>query len=380
MSEANLTSSAVPTVASEHSIAKLIRRARETSIPWIIDGLWQQGGIVIVHSLEEEFKSIFSYQIAEAIAAGSPLLRTWQVPRPRRVGIFETEMDDLEVGKRLGKMFPQGDWPDNLIVSDAALMTEFRRKPIREAKMECLKSWMKSNEIEILAWDTVNSILATGEPNSEKSVSQFYDGLALLPQKGTLLVRHDSKPSKDTVQRHPNQRVRGSNRLVEDASTVIHLSRPDKSQNKVRLTIGKLRNAAKPDPMELWFDAGTFRLTPLPPVAALLEDGPRTRQELIKCIYARFALKERAIDTSLKDLQPLLIESQRGHNRVFALNNKAIPSSDSPAVRWWPLIRGSETHGGEMQGCISIRSTSIDQSLDGQSVQAIGAVTIASDR
>jgi AAA domain len=380
MSEASLASSAALTVASEHSIAKLIRRARETSIPWIIDGLWQQGGIVIVHSLEEEFKSIFSYQIAEAIAASSPLLRTWQIPRPRRVGIFETEMDDLEVGKRLGKMFPQGDWPVGLIVSDAVLMTEFRKKLTRETKMQCLERWMKLNEIEILVWDTVNSILATGEPNSEKSVSQFFDGLALLPQKGTLVVRHDLKPSKDTVQRHTNQLVRGSNRLVEDASTVIHLSRTDKAQNRVRFLVGKLRNGAKPDPMELWFDAGTFRLTPLPPVAAMLEDGPRTRQDLIKCIGERFALKERAIDTSLKELQPLLIESQRGHNRVFALNEKAIPSSDSPVTRWWPLLRAPETHQGEMQGCSSIRSASVDQTPDGQWVQAIEAVTIASDR
>jgi hypothetical protein len=212
----------------EHSIEKLIRLARETSVPWVVKDLWQENGIVIVHSLEEEFKSIFSYQMAKAIAAGSPLLRTWQVPRPRRVGIFETEMDDLEVGKRLSKMFPQGDWPDSLIVSDAALMTEFRKKLTREGKMQCLDRWMKLNEIEILVWDTVNSILATGEPNSEKSVSQFFDGLALLPQKGTLLVRHDVKPSKDSEHRSSNQLVRGSNRLVEDASTVIHLSRPDK--------------------------------------------------------------------------------------------------------------------------------------------------------
>jgi hypothetical protein len=370
MSEASLTSSAVPMVASEHSIAKLIRLARETSIPWIIDGLWQQGGIVIVHSLEEGFKSIFSYQMAEAIAAGSPLLRSWQVPRPRQVGIFETEMDDLEVGKRLGKMFPQ-DWPESLIVSDQTLITEFRKKLTRESKMQCLDRWMKLNEIEILVWDTVNSMLATGEPNSEKSVSQFFDGLALLPQKGTLLVRHDLKPSKDTEHRHTNQLVRGSNRLVEDASTVIHLSRTDKALNRVRLMVGKLRNGAKPDPMELWFDAATFRLTPLPPVAAMLEDGPRTRQDLIKCIGERFALKERAIDTSLREFQPLLIESQRGHNRVFALNDKAIPSSDSPATRWWPLLRVPETHGGEMQGCISIRSTSVDQSLDGHFNPAI---------
>jgi hypothetical protein len=64
----------------EHSIARLIRRSRTTKIPWIIEGLWQEGGIVIVHSLEETFKSVFCYQIAEAVAAGSTLLRSWTIP------------------------------------------------------------------------------------------------------------------------------------------------------------------------------------------------------------------------------------------------------------------------------------------------------------
>ncbi len=89
---------------SEHSVAALIRKAKETRLRWVIRGLWQEGGIALVHSLEEEFKSVFAYQIAETVAAGDRLLRMWDAPRKRRVGIFETEMDDLETGRRLSMM------------------------------------------------------------------------------------------------------------------------------------------------------------------------------------------------------------------------------------------------------------------------------------
>ena len=338
------TSSSVP--ATEHSIARLIRRAEETTIPWIVEGLWQEGGIAIVHSLEEEFKSVFSYQMAEAVASGLPLLRTFKVPKGRRVGIFETEMDDLEVGKRLSRMYPRKDFPEKLIVSDGELIKEFRRETTLQTKIECVGKWIRQNTIEVLVWDTINSVLAATEPNSEIGVSRFFDQLALLPLKGVLLVRHDAKPSKDSVNRSSNQLVRGSNRLVEDASLVIHLRRQDKAQNKVRLEIGKLRNAPKPDPAELWFDIGTFRLTPLPPVAALLESGPKARGELIKEANERFGLKQRAVDEAISEIRPILLDERDGHKLVLKLNPNAPHDASSPSLPWRSLLHRVRTLPG----------------------------------
>jgi hypothetical protein len=331
------TSSSVP--ATEPSIARLIRLAEETTIPWIVEGLWQEGGIAIVHSLEEEFKSVFSYQIAEAVASGLPLLRTFKVPKGRRVGIFETEMDDLEVGKRLSRMYPRRDFPEKLIVSDGELIKEFRRETTLQTKMERVGKWIRQNGIEVLVWDTINSVLAATDPNSEVGVSRFFDRLALLPLQAALLVRHDGKPSKDSANRSSNQLVRGSNRLVEDASLVIHLQRQDKAQNKVRWEVGKLRNAPKPEPIELWFDIKTFRLTPLHPVAALLESGPKARGELIEQANARFGLKQRAVDAAISELRSLLYEEREGHKRVFKLNANPPDDSSFPWPPWWSLLQ-----------------------------------------
>lgn len=364
---------------SQDSIGTLIKLAKETKIPWLIGDLWQEGGIAIIHSLEEEFKSVCAYQIAEAIAAGTPLLRVWSVPQARRVGIFETEMDDLEVGRRLGTMYANEGWPTGLVVSDSGLLKSFRTYETLKDRMRCLEGWLVSNQLEILIWDTVNSALAVGDPNSEASVSRFFDQLSLLPLKGTLLVRHDVKPSRDTTQRASNQKVRGSNRLVEDASLVIHLARQDKASHKVRLEVGKLRNAPKPDPLELWFDASTFRLTPLPPVAAILESGSLTREELVKQAVSRFGIKARAVDEHCRELQSCLGKSQDGHRRVLTLNRNAIldPEPDSPTARWWELLMPAATPTGETQPCITTLSPPPD--LDEPSPEAAPCIVLGAE-
>jgi AAA domain len=323
---------------TESSIGALIRYAKETKIPWTIEGLWQEGGIAIIHSLEGEFKSILSYQIAEAVATGSRLLRAWRVPHARRVGILETEMDDLEVGLRLGAMYPDDNWPHTLEVSERSLVDEFRKGLTLGERIACVDRWLKEKQVDVLVWDTINSILATGDPNSERSVSQFFDAVALLPLKGILMVRHDVKPSRDAALRSTNQLVRGSNRLVEDASLVIHLRRKDKAANKVIMEVGKLRNGTIPDPIELWFDAGRFRLTPLPPIVALLEAGSLSREELIEQAQKRFNLKQRAVDEHRAQLSSFVDEAKDGHRKILSLNYDFRPDPDSDAAKWWGLV------------------------------------------
>jgi hypothetical protein len=349
---------------SEHSIQKLINHALNNPVHWIIEGLWQEGGIAIVHSLEEEFKSVLAYQMGEAVAAGTPLLRLWDVPKSRRTGFFETEMDDLEMGRRLGIMYPHAGFPEQLVVSNEELLKEFRKRAKMNEKFECLDGWIRSQQLEILVWDTINSTLAAGgDPNSERTGSLFYDMVALLPLKGLLVVRHDIKPSKDTSQRGSNQLVRGTNRLVEEASLVLYLKRKTKASHMVRFEVGKLRNAPKPELMELWFDAGRFGLSLIPPVPALLESGSLTRQELLEQAESRFQLKKRTVDEHRTKLASFLVETMVGHQRVVALDYSAKPDPDSDVARWWPLLKRPETPPGEMQPCSSIGGTPMDEPL-----------------
>jgi hypothetical protein len=325
-----------------HSIARLVRQAELYKDSWHVKGVWQQNAIMVVHSLEGEFKSIIAYQIAEALATATPLLRMWNVPAVRRVAVLQTEMAENQVGDRLKIMYPDGRIPTNLIVSDESLATTIRKSFYGQEKMEVIHNWMVAEHIDVLVWDTINSVLSSyGNPNSEEAAADFYNHLALLPHEGALVVRHDSKPSRDTESRQKNQKIRGSNLHAEIASTVIGLERPDKRSNKVILEIGKLRHDTVPEPLECWFDVGTMRLTLLPPPIALLERGPMTREALNHELSERFKLKERTSDDLVGQLENegFLLGETQGHKRIWSLNPKAVAKPETPAAIWLPLVK-----------------------------------------
>jgi hypothetical protein len=84
--------------------------------------------------------------------------------------------------------------------------------------------------------------------------------------------------------------------------------------------------------MTLWFDAKTFRLTPLPPVIALLEDGEATRRELVIAGSARFGLSERKVDEMLSLQKAFLRESQKGHEKVFRIEMEHLGGAEWGAL------------------------------------------------
>jgi hypothetical protein len=311
-----------------HSVAKLIRAAEENQQSWLIEGLWQPNAIVAVHSLEGEFKSILAYQIAEALATGQVLMEKWVVPEPVRVAVLQTEMPDNMVGERLKAMYPEGEIPQNLIVSNYAVKIGLLQKFMPADKFQLIHNWLKHEKARVLVWDTINSVLASfGNPNSEEATARFYSHLEQLPVDGILVVRHDGKPSKDTQLRQSNQQIRGSNLHAEIASAVIQLQRPDRRSNRAVMEIGKLRHDCVPEPIECWFDAGKMRLTvQSPPVAVLQEEAePLTREELNSALARRFGIEGRVADDLMSQLKStaVLIPGKRGHERTWALARPA---------------------------------------------------------
>lgn len=324
----------------DHSISRLIKNADECVQEWNIEDLWQTRSILMVHSLEGEFKSIFAYQVAEALATGSPLLRRWNAPAARRVGILQTEMSDLQVGKRLKQMYSDGRIPANLIVSNEWLQTQLRAKFGPDEKFKVIHRWLLDEGIDVLIWDTINSVLCScGNPNTEEATNRFYEFLNLLPARSSLAVRHDGKPSKDSLQRAGNQKVRGSNAHVEIASAVVHLQRPDKRSCEVTLDVGKLRHGLSPAPFKCWFEQKSMRLSPVPPIVALLEERPLSREQLNAGLLDRFGIKERTADKQVAEMGTLISRSAAGHERMLELNRSANPDPDSDEGNWWSLLK-----------------------------------------
>jgi hypothetical protein len=102
------------------------------------------------------------------------------------------------------------------------------------------------------------------------------------------------------------------------------------------MEVGKLRYGRKPEPLALWFDAQDFRLTPLPPVIAVLEKGSLTRQQVIVDCDERFGVKSRKADELIADERDFLIDSQEGHQRILKIDPER--AKQAP---WHPLLESA---------------------------------------
>lgn len=321
--------STFPNTWSARDLIELAKR--KPPVP-IIEGLLNEGDILLLHGTEESFKSVFVVQCAEAIATGKPFLRKWRVRGERRVGIIETEMHAAMMGERLTKMFPSGNAPEHIYFMDDVLLKKWRREGI-PGKFDIIEDWIYEADLQVLMIDTANDFFRGDDSASEERVvGEFFDKLRNIEVAGRIIVRHDRKRREVDDSSHSNELIRGSAEWKEDPEAIIHLKRIDKRTHEVQMEVGKLRYATKPEPCDLWFDSGDFRLVPLPPVIAALASGPKTRQEIVTHCE-RFGLKERAVDDQLSDLRGFLKTGQAGHERTYEIDVAKCTNAD-----WYPFF------------------------------------------
>lgn len=316
------------------SAQDLIEHSKEQPPEAIIDGLLNVGSTLLLHGNEENFKSIFVLQLAESLATGTPLLRHWTVPKVRTVGVVDTEMNAASLGVRLQKMFSSGDTPKQMLFLDKEMVDRWRRNKM-DGKFEILDDWVHHSAIEVLIMDTVNDFFRGKDenPSDERAVGYFFDRMRDIPARARILVRHDRKKKENDGVTDSNQLIRGSSRFKEDPETILSLARKDRRTHQVRMEAGKVRYAAKPEPQDLWFDAGSFRLTPLPPLIAVLERGIKTREELLAECQSRFGIAQRSVDDMVDAGREFLLSGQDGHKRTLQIDpERAI---NAP---WWNIL------------------------------------------
>jgi hypothetical protein len=316
------------------SAADLIQLAQEHPPQPLVDGLLTIGDILLVHGPEESFKSVFVVQIAESIATGNPLFNTFGVPHPKRVGVIETEIHEPMLGRRLARMYPDGNPPQNLCFLSANSMRGWRRLDMRN-KFDFIKRWVDQQRISVLVIDIATDFFRGDDnPSDERDAGGFFDEVRNMGMAGCILVRHNRKRRDSDHDAYPNEAIRGSAEWKEDPEAIVGLTRVDKRTNKVVWEVGKLRYAGKPDPLDLWFDADCFRLTPLPPVVEVLLRGAKTRTELVADFQRRFGIQERLADTMVTEQAPYLTQAQRVHERTWELDRRTI--GEAPWRRFMP--------------------------------------------
>jgi hypothetical protein len=194
-----------------------------------------------------------------------------------------------------------------------------------------------------------NEFLALDNPSDERVVASFFEQLRDM-RLSCGIVRHDHKPRiDDEGDGNSNNRIRGSGEWKEDPEVVFWLSRRDRRIYQADFEVGKLRYGSKPEPMTLWFDAGIFRLTVLPPVIAVLEGGAQTRAEILEECQERFGLSARKTDEMLQEFRTYLSTSQQGHAKVYELNldgrGSELEGDDDRPPIWLDVIKGSRRAG-----------------------------------
>lgn len=318
------------------SAQDLIEQSKEQPPEAIIEGLLNIGSTLLLHGSEENFKSIFVLQLAESLTTGIPLLRRWTVPKFRTVGIVDTEMNAASLGVRLDKMYPAGNRPQRMLFLDKEMVDRWRRNKMA-GKFEILEQWVCCCGIDVLIMDTINDFFRGKDenPSDERAVGNFFDRMREIPAQARILVRHDRKNKEHDGGTDSNQLIRGSSRFKEDPETILHLKRKTKQTNEAKLEAGKVRYASKPEALEVWFDAGCFRLTPLPPVIAVLERGMKTREELLAECESRFGLAQRSVDDMVEHQREFLFSGQDGHKRTLQIDRERAITAP-----WWNILNG----------------------------------------
>lgn len=288
----------------------------------IIRGLLNEGEIAGLHGPQEAFKTILCLQLAESIASGNNFLG-WDIPEPRPVYLFETEMSTTAMGRRLGEMFRGKRAPGDVRFADEKRLKEFKRAPDLNTKFALLEHWVSEAMADVAIIDTCNPFFRGKQnPNDETAVGAFFDLLEGLPATAKIFVRHNHKPRMEDSSPDGACRIRGSGQFADVPDLLLEISRGDKRINKAQLSITKYRHGTKPEDLTLWFDRGDFRLCELPPVIHVLGKGPLTREQLLQDLQTRFGISQRKGDDLINDhlLSKDLTESMLGHKRLYALN------------------------------------------------------------
>jgi|SRR5882672_2557249 len=322
------------TSKSQTGIAELIWQAKVSPPRPVITDLLHEKEIVGLHGAPEVFKTIFTLQLAESLAKGRPFLGVWEVPKPRIVYFFETEMSGSALGKRLGKMYAEEEPPKGIYFADETQLKQFRKVPDLQHKFSLLKDWLRETKADVVVLDTANPFFRGKEsPNDETTAGAFFDLLTDLPSKVKLFVRHNHKPRMDDSSGDASMKIRGSGQFSDVPDLLLELSRKDKRTNEAALSVSKYRHGSKPDDLTLWLDAGTLRLISVPPVIHLLQSGPLTRRQLLAALDARFGIKQRKADELVSEQRPYVVERMGGHERLLELDLEGAREAD-----WCPRL------------------------------------------
>lgn len=219
----------------------------EIHVDWLIPGILQRQGIMIVTGKPGVGKTQLTIQILIHMALGKPFLG-WEVTQPRKVAFVSMEMGQAEI-----KVFME-EMDYVLSPEERALLHEnFLIIPIGQTLMfdniadqKKIDQFLEAYHPEVCGFDSLSkTTLASLEESAVKKVMDFADQIRMHHDCSVMFIHHDRKAQIGNKKPNSLEDVYGSFYITATATTVVGMWQNDKTYG-IELSYLKVRLAAAP--------------------------------------------------------------------------------------------------------------------------------------
>lgn len=254
----------------------------EIHIDWLIEGILQRQGLMILSGAPGAGKTQISLQLLLHMAAGKPFLR-WDLGAPRKVCYFSMEMGPAELKYIMGIM--------NEVLNDEErelLHRNFMFVPIGHGIMfdtpvdrKRIEKLLAERQPECVVFDSL-SVTTMDELSDERTAKRIMDYASIIRLQydvSIIFIHHNRKGQVNNKKPVSLADVYGSNFITAQATTVATIWRNDKS-GEIELRFPKVRLSKEPEMILLTRKEG-IQFQELAPTA-LIRKAEEVKRETVK--------------------------------------------------------------------------------------------------
>lgn len=185
---------------------------------WLIDGLLQSSGSVLLSAQYKSGKSTLAMNIVHALTTGKPFLGSFHVPEPQRVAYI-----DLELGFRTARRWFMDLQPDPAMATYTDLKGRGYELDLRsESRFNAMVEQLRHNRIDVVVVDPISAVCAAigVDENANAEVRPLLDKFDAVVReagcKGVVIVHHTG---------HNSTRFRGATAFGDWATSIWTLER-----------------------------------------------------------------------------------------------------------------------------------------------------------
>ncbi len=245
------------------TLLDLVNDETENDPGWLWGEIIQRKSLVVVHTGPKRGKSMWTQNLAVALACGWESFLDIPIPeaaRGSRTVIFQKEVNRYSMKHRTLQMVKNGDLPKEAL--ERIVHNKSRAVMISHPSVfEAFHGYIKKVQPDLVIFDPLSGVL-TDDENDNAAVGR---SLALLlairedPGCAMIVVHHDRKGSEATRHASPEQSARGADRIIADSDGVLSLKRHGKNILGPQSQFNHLsRNSAGVAPFVAVFNKETF--------------------------------------------------------------------------------------------------------------------------